>query len=46
MSRRHYLITYDISDDKRRTSVFRTLVGQGDHVGDSVAHLTRADDRD
>lgn len=36
MSRRQYLITYDISDDKRRTSVFKTLVGQGDHVQFSV----------
>lgn len=36
MARRQYLITYDISDDKRRTGVFKTLMGQGDHVQFSV----------
>lgn len=36
MTRRHYLITYDISGDKRRTAVFKTLIGQGDHVQYSV----------
>lgn len=30
------LITYDISDDKRRTAVFKTLMSQGDHVQFSV----------
>jgi len=36
MARRHYLIAYDISDDKRRTRVFETLMGQGEHVQYSV----------
>lgn len=36
MSRRHYLITYDISDDKRRTRVFNTLQDHGDHAQFSV----------
>lgn len=36
MARRQYLITYDISSDKRRTAVFKELVGQGDHVQYSV----------
>lgn len=34
--RRQYLIAYDISDDKRRTQVFKTLLAQGDHVQFSV----------
>ena len=36
MSRRHYLITYDISDDKRRNRVFQTLRDHGDHAQFSV----------
>lgn len=36
MPRRHFLLTYDISDDKRRTKVFKTLLGAGDHVQYSV----------
>jgi len=36
MARKQYLIAYDISDDKRRANVFKTLVGQGDHVQYSV----------
>ena len=36
MARRQYLISYDISDDKRRTRVFKTLMAQGDHVQFSV----------
>jgi CRISPR-associated protein Cas2 len=36
MSRRHYLMTYDISDDKRRTKVYKTLLGAGDHIQYSV----------
>lgn len=36
MTRRQFLIAYDISDDKRRTGVFNTLKGQGDHVQFSV----------
>ncbi|MEM8784050.1 MAG: CRISPR-associated endonuclease Cas2 [Planctomycetota bacterium] len=34
--RRHYLITYDIADDKRRTAVFETLKDHGDHAQFSV----------
>ena len=34
--RRHYLITYDISDDKRRTKLFKLLQGEGDRVQYSV----------
>ncbi|MBZ0287867.1 MAG: CRISPR-associated endonuclease Cas2 [Anaerolineae bacterium] len=36
MSRRHYLISYDVSDDKRRTKLFKMLEGQGDHAQYSV----------
>ncbi|MBI3723845.1 CRISPR-associated endonuclease Cas2 [bacterium] len=31
-----YLVTYDISNDKRRDLVFRTLRGFGDHLQFSV----------
>ena len=34
--RRRYVISYDISDDKRRTTVFELLLGNGDHVQYSV----------
>lgn len=34
--RKRYLIAYDVSDDKRRNSVFKTLMGNGDHVQFSV----------
>ena len=36
MARKQYLITYDVSDDKRRTSLFKTLIANGDHVQFSV----------
>jgi len=36
MARRHYIVSYDISDDKRRTRVFKTLHGFGDHAQYSV----------
>lgn len=36
MPRRHYLVTYDVSDDKRRTKLYQTLLGAGDHVQYSV----------
>lgn len=36
MARRHYLITYDISNDKRRDKVFQTLRDNGDHTQFSV----------
>lgn len=35
-TRRQYLVAYDISDDKRRSAVFKTLMSQGDHVQFSV----------
>ncbi|GHV22606.1 CRISPR-associated endoribonuclease Cas2 [Planctomycetales bacterium] len=34
--RRFYLISYDITDDKRRTRVFKLLDGWGDRVQFSV----------
>lgn len=42
---RHYAVSYDISDDKRRTAVFKTLRGYGDHVQFSVffCDLSRSD---
>lgn len=33
---RHYVVTYDISDDKRRNEVFKTLYGYGNHAQYSV----------
>lgn len=36
MIRKRYLFSYDITDDKRRTKVFKALTGQGDHVQYSV----------
>jgi len=36
MSRRRYLVTYDISDDKRRNAVFKILRDSGDHAQYSV----------
>jgi CRISPR-associated protein Cas2 len=36
MPRRNYLVSYDISDDKRRNNVFRLLNDNGDHVQFSV----------
>jgi CRISPR-associated protein Cas2 len=36
MDRRHYLVTYDISDDRRRDAVYKILLGAGDHAQYSV----------
>ena len=36
MARRRYLVSYDISDDKRRTAVFDLCLDNGDHVQFSV----------
>lgn len=36
MPRRHYLVSYDIADDKRRTRVFDTMHDHGDHTQYSV----------
>ncbi len=43
--RRHFLVTYDISDDRRRDRVFRTLHGYGNHVQYSV-FLCEIDEQD
>ncbi|MGN6107973.1 MAG: CRISPR-associated endonuclease Cas2 [Kofleriaceae bacterium] len=34
--RNRYIVTYDIADDDRRTLVFKTLKGYGDHLQYSV----------
>lgn len=34
--RRRYLVSYDVSDDRRRTRMFELLHGYGDHVQFSV----------
>lgn len=34
--RRCYLIAYDIADDKRRTSLYKSLLDRADHVQYSV----------
>ncbi len=36
MARRHFLVAYDISDDKRRSRVFEALMDVGDHVQYSI----------
>ncbi len=36
MNRRRYLVTYDVSDDKRRDQVYRSLLARGDHTQFSV----------
>lgn len=36
MARRHFLVAYDISDDKRRSRVFDALMDVGDHVQYSI----------
>ncbi len=36
MARRHYMVSYDIADDKRRTKVFNVLRDHGDHAQYSV----------
>jgi len=36
MARRHFLVSYDIADDKRRTRVFNLLHANGDHAQFSV----------
>lgn len=36
VERRHYLVTYDIADDKRRNEVFEVLTGVGNHAQYSV----------
>ncbi len=36
MQRRRYLVSYDVSDDKRREKVYRSLLARGDHTQFSV----------
>ncbi|MGC4033496.1 MAG: CRISPR-associated endonuclease Cas2 [Tepidisphaeraceae bacterium] len=36
MGRRNFLVSYDISDDKRRTKIFHLLQANGDHAQFSV----------
>ena len=36
VNRKRYLVTYDVSDDKRRTKIFKTLYAYGDHAQYSV----------
>jgi CRISPR-associated protein Cas2 len=36
MTRRNYVIAYDISDDRRRNQVFKIMHGFGDHAQYSV----------
>lgn len=36
MSRRRYLVAYDVAEDRRRNRVFKTLSGVGDWVQYSV----------
>lgn len=36
VERRHYLVTYDVSDDRRRNEIFEILTGIGDHAQFSV----------
>jgi len=41
--RTRYIVTYDISNDDRRTSVFKTLRGHGDHIQYSVFRCDLSD---
>ena len=36
MTRRHYLVSYDVSSDKRRNRIFHALDDVGDHLQYSV----------
>ncbi len=40
-----YLVTYDIADDDRRTQVYKTLRGYGDHLQYSVFRCDLSDTR-
>src|SRR5690625_4435293 len=35
-ARRHYLVCYDVADDKRRNRIFQTLKDHGSHIQYSV----------
>jgi CRISPR-associated protein Cas2 len=41
--RNRYIVTYDISDDDRRTRVFKQLRGCGDHIQYSVFRCDLSD---
>jgi CRISPR-associated protein Cas2 len=41
--RNRYIVAYDISDDDRRTAVFKTLRGCGDHIQYSVFRCDLSD---
>jgi len=41
--RNRYIVTYDISDDDRRTRVFQKLRGCGDHIQYSVFRCDLSD---
>lgn len=43
--RNRYFVTYDISDDARRTAVYKLLRGYGDHLQYSVFRCDLADRR-
>jgi CRISPR-associated protein Cas2 len=36
VTRRQYIVSYDVADDRRRTAIFNTLSGCGDHAQYSV----------
>lgn len=36
MPRRHFLVTYDVADDKRRNRIFETMQDHGNHTQYSV----------
>lgn len=40
-----YLVTYDIAEDERRTQVYKTLRGYGDHLQYSVFRCDLSDTR-
>jgi CRISPR-associated protein Cas2 len=36
MARKHYLVSYDVADDKRRNRIFETMQDHGNHTQYSV----------
>ena len=43
--RNRYIVTYDITDDRRRTAVYKCLRGFGDHLQYSVFRCDLVDRR-
>ncbi len=41
--RNRYVVTYDIADDERRTRVYKSLRGRGDHLQFSVFRCDLSD---